>query len=128
MEKIKEKITGKTVFVTGATGLIGTSLCRKLIKMGAKVVALVRDARKAAARLPDEVKLVVGDATRVIEYAGDVDFIVHAASPTASKDFCDHPVEVMEAISKGAFNVLSFAMAKKISGLVFLSTKILLSS
>lgn len=34
---------GKRVLVTGATGLVGTWLCRRLLKEGASVVALVRD-------------------------------------------------------------------------------------
>jgi CDP-glucose 4,6-dehydratase len=34
---------GRTAFVTGATGLVGSWLCRRLLGEGAKVVALVRD-------------------------------------------------------------------------------------
>jgi len=34
---------GRTAFVTGATGLVGSALCRRLLDEGAKVVALVRD-------------------------------------------------------------------------------------
>ncbi|MDQ3945407.1 MAG: NAD-dependent epimerase/dehydratase family protein, partial [Actinomycetota bacterium] len=35
---------GRRVFVTGATGMVGSWLCRRLVAAGAYVVALVRDA------------------------------------------------------------------------------------
>lgn len=34
---------GRNVFVTGATGLVGSALCARLLREGARVVALVRD-------------------------------------------------------------------------------------
>jgi len=122
MRDIKEILARKTVFVTGATGLIGSALCRALLENGAKVVAFARSREKAEAILPKGVIIAIGDVVRPIEYAGDVDYIVHAACPTASKEFSDHPVEIMDAISKSAFNVLEFAKTKIVSGLVYLST------
>ena len=36
-------LQGRKVFVTGATGLVGSWLCRRLLAEGAQVIALVRD-------------------------------------------------------------------------------------
>src|SRR5687767_3580654 len=40
----KEDLSGRRVFVTGATGIVGSWLTRRLVDDGAYVVALVRDA------------------------------------------------------------------------------------
>lgn len=43
-----EQLKGRSVLVTGATGLIGTLLVRALLAIGdIKVIALVRDSEKA---------------------------------------------------------------------------------
>ena len=41
-------LEGKTVAVTGASGMIGVYICRRLLKAGAKVVGVVRNPEKAA--------------------------------------------------------------------------------
>ena len=117
----KELINSR-ILVTGATGLIGTALCRELVRLGAHVIALVRNPEKAAIKLPREVEVCVGDVTRPLEYDASVDYIVHAASETASVAFIERPVEVIEDTLAGARNVLDFARRKQVKGLVFLST------
>ena len=117
-----EELTDRYVFMTGATGLIGTALCKELVRRGAHVVAFVRNPEKAAAKLPREVEVLVGDMMKPISYEGRVDYIIHAASETASKAFVDRPVEVIEETLAGARNVLSFARQKSVKGMVFLST------
>lgn len=42
------ELQGKTVAVTGASGMIGVYICRSLLKAGAKVVGVVRNPDKAA--------------------------------------------------------------------------------
>lgn len=113
---------GSIVFVTGATGLIGTALCRTLVAQGTHVVAFVRNPKKAAEKLPREVETVVGDMMKPIVYGGPIDYIVHAASETASKVFVERPVEVIEETLSGARHVLDFARQKSVKGMVFLST------
>lgn len=110
------------VFITGATGLIGTALCRELVAQGAHVIAFVRNREKALQKLSSSVESVIGDIADPIAYDGKVDYIVHAASETASKAFVEHPVEVIEETLAGARNVLEFARAKEVKGAVFLST------
>lgn len=117
-----EYLRGRTIFVTGATGLIGKSLCARLAYAGVEIVAFVRDAERARTVLPTGVELVVGNVSNKIKYEGTIDYIIHAACPTGSKEFGDHPVEIMDVISNSAFNVLEFAKTKNVSGLVYLST------
>jgi uncharacterized protein (TIGR01777 family) len=67
------------VFITGATGLIGRSLCEALRRRGDEVTAL---SRRPGAELPGGVRLVEGDpavAGRWIEALGTADAVVHLA-------------------------------------------------
>ena len=68
--------------VTGATGLVGNAIVRALADAGTPVRALVRDADRARAMLPAEVRLVTGDVTEpetLPEAMAGVDLVFHAA-------------------------------------------------
>lgn len=113
------------VLVTGSTGLIGTALVRDLASRGHEVVAATRKAQPALERFKDiaGVEVIEWDVVSgQLEYEGTIDAIVHAAAPTASRDFVERPVEIIKAITGGTTNVLETAVAKKVAGMVFLST------
>lgn len=90
-----EELYNTTVMVTGATGLVGMQTVKALLNMnkrhnaGIKVIALVRDAAKAgrlyAGFESDALSIVSQDITDSIKIDDKVDYIVHTASPTASK-------------------------------------------
>lgn len=122
-----DDLRGKRVFVTGATGLIGGLFVQSLIyiskkkRLGLKVVALVRDMAKAESLLPPEVELAEGDVLNLIMVDGSIDFVLHAACPTASKFFVEHPDETRRTIVEGTRNVLEFVKAKG-ARMVYLSS------
>ncbi len=81
----------RPVFVTGATGLIGGWLVRRLLDAGADVVCLVRDwvpqSELFRAHLNDRVKVVLGDVRRqgLLERAlgeYEIDTVIHLAAQT----------------------------------------------
>ena len=124
------ELNGKTVFVTGATGLIGSQFIKSIAcynrKKGTaiKVAAFVRSAEKAQkvfGEIPN-IDFVVGDINNKIEYDGDVDYIIHGASATSSKYFVDHPVETIKTAIDGTTSILEFAKEKKVKGFVYLSS------
>ncbi|UTW63072.1 NAD(P)H-binding protein [bacterium SCSIO 12741] len=51
----------KTLTIIGATGLLGSSVTRELIKKGVHIKAVVRDIEKAEDLLPEQVEIVYGD-------------------------------------------------------------------
>ena len=114
-----------TILVTGATGLIGSTLAKSLAKRdGAKIIAAVRNTEAAQtvfAGMPN-VQVINWDVLHGFSYSGEIDAIVHAAAPTASRDFVEHPVEVINAIVGGTRNVLEAARQKNVKSMVFLST------
>lgn len=116
----------KTILVTGATGLIGKLCVKSLLNSGynTQVIALVRDEEKAKNIFGESKRLtyLVQDINQRINTTRRVDYIIHAASTTSSKDFVEKPVETIYTAINGSRNVLEFAKNKRLEGMVYLSS------
>lgn len=129
-----DKLEGKTIFITGATGLIGHALTSTLLyheqqqPTGMKVAIFVRNIEQAKKKFRKQLDencsliLVEGTVENEIHFNGPIDYIIHGASPTASSFFVQHPVETINAIVTGTGNILELAKRKQVSGLVYLSS------
>lgn len=128
-----EKYRNKTVFVTGATGLIGSSLVKTLLcvnrKNGCniKIIAAVRNREKAEKLYGDlierkELIVYVGDIISEISIDENIDYIFHTVSITTSKTMVEHPVMTIETSYQGTKNVLELAKKKKVEGMVYVSS------
>lgn len=128
-----EQFRNKTIFITGATGGIGSFLIQCLLNaneeknLGLKVIANVRNRKKALELFTKflyrkDFKLFVSDVTNKIKYKNKVDFIVHCANNTSSKSFVEQPVETIDIALNGTKNVLDFAVNKKAKSVVYLSS------
>ncbi len=117
---------GKTVLVTGATGLLGKLCVKSLLQSGfnTQVIALVRNKEKAEQIFETTKRLtfLVQDINQKIQTERKVDYIIHTASATSSQDFVEKPVETIYTALNGTRNVLEFAKNKKIIGMVYLSS------
>lgn len=128
-----ELLAGKTVFVTGATGLIGSQMvyflacCNRKKKLGIRIISLVRSEEKGEklfAHLMErgDVSLCLGDVNQEICCEEPVDYVIHGASPTSSQYFVTQPVETIRTAIDGTANVLEFAAKKRVLGMVYLSS------
>lgn len=128
-----EKLTGKTIFITGATGLIGYTLVQALLyankkrQLNLKVLALVRDLGRAEERFKDvnnddALEYIIGNVEHLPQIEQPIDYIVHGASQTASKAFVNQPVETILTAVKGTENILELARQKSVGGMVYLSS------
>ena len=128
----EELLRNSTVLVTGATGLVGSQTVKTLLmmnrmyQMGIKVMALIRSTEKAARAYEgfedEQLIYVEGDLTDSITIPGQVDYMIHTASPTASKFFVEHPVETLDIAIGGTRRVLELAKEKQCKGVVYLSS------
>ena len=79
----------RPVVITGASGLVGTHLCRQLVEGGWKVRGIVRDAEKAAVRLGHlrlEIRVAdIRDAESVRSVLADAGALVHLAAIAIEK-------------------------------------------
>ncbi len=119
-------LKNKTVYITGASGLIGRALVAKLLGIGAKVTASVRSRQRAEAAFAnlaqDNLALDITDVCDLKAEDIGADYVIHGANRTASKDFVSSPAEVINEAVCGTRRVLEFARANNVSGLVYLST------
>jgi len=108
----------RPTFVTGATGLLGTCLVKRLIAAGADVVCLVRDAvprsEFARAGVADAVTVVRGDLCeyklleRVVgEY--EIDTVFHLAAQAIVVVANRNPLSTFESNIQGTWSVLEAA-------------------
>lgn len=123
--------SGRSVLVTGATGLLGGWLVRSLVDSGADVVALIRDGVPRSMfvreRLADRVSTVSGDIQdaalmrrMMSEYA--VDTVFHLAAQAivgvAKKD----PIATLETNVRGTWNVLEAARQTSVKQVLIASS------
>lgn len=130
MNTVTEALQGKTLFITGATGLIGRNLVGFLNKANEtlvkpiKIVALVRDIERAKIQFNNinNIEYVIGNVIDKIDVNLEIDYIIHAASQTSSKMFVNEPVQTIETAFQGTKNILELGKEKNVKSIVYLST------
>ena len=118
-------LSGKTVAVTGASGMIGVYLCRSLLKAGARVIGVVRNIEKAAFLAEEGVEfrkadLMDPDALRNA-FEGCDSVISNAAMYVAAKSMSARK-EHENANIEGTRNVLEAVSSAGINRVLHVST------
>lgn len=127
------KINGKSIFITGAGGFIGSHLTEKLVESNAEVKALVkynsRNDWGMLEYLPDEtidkIEVVNGnlrDFESIYAATKDVDIIFHLGSIIAIPYSYINPKETIETNISGTLNVLNAAKENEVEKIVHTST------
>lgn len=128
-----EELRGKTIAVTGATGLLGACAIRCLLALNRLydahigILAVVRSEEKLRAMFAEDfgdIPYYIYDFSRdgVFMPAGRVDALLHFASPTASRYFVDYPVDTLLTGVRGTDAVLRYARDAHLRSVVYVSS------
>lgn len=115
------------ILITGATGLIGQAVIRKIRKdyLNVSIIAMVRNKDKAIELLGEESEIfsyLVADICSIIPQKLDIDYIIHGAGETSSRTFVNKPVETIMTAFQGTKNILEIAKLSSVKGFVYLSS------
>jgi dTDP-glucose 4,6-dehydratase len=105
------------VLITGGAGFLGSHLCDKFIETGDEVICLDNFITGS----PDNIahlfgnkrfKFIEHDITEYIYVEGELDYILHFASPASPIDYLKLPIQTLKVGSLGTHKALGLAKAK----------------
>ena len=125
-----EKISGKNILVTGATGLVGGAVVEVLMsrpEIDFHVYASGRNKERFEKRFEkykdsECLHFLQYDVTRPLEGNIDFHFMIDAASGANPKEYATNPVGVMKANIYGVDNLLTYGKKHHLEKFVFVSS------
>lgn len=108
----------KRILITGAAGFLGSHLCDRFIKEGFSVMAmdnLITGDLKNIEHLfhLKDFEFYHHDVSKFIHVPGNLDYILHFASPASPIDYLKIPIQTLKVGSLGTHNCLGLAKDKK---------------
>jgi dTDP-glucose 4,6-dehydratase len=107
----------KRVLITGAAGFLGSHLCERFLKEGMYVIAMdnliTGDMRNIEHLMPNpNFEFNHHDVTKFVHIPGDLDYILHFASPASPIDYLKIPIQTLKVGAMGTHNLLGLARVK----------------
>ncbi|MEY8513764.1 NAD-dependent epimerase/dehydratase family protein [Lactococcus taiwanensis] len=127
----KSALYGKKIMITGATGLIGTSIVDTLLKLNdledskLEVYALGRSMDRLKKRFPNRnsaVHLIEQDVTENLGDLPNIDILIHAASNANPKAYSEDPVGTIKGNVESTLKLLDYCREVKAEQFIYISS------
>ncbi len=107
----------KRILITGAAGFLGSHLCDRFINEGYYVIAMDNLITGDMMNIEHlrwnlNFEFIHQDVTTFIDIKGDLDYILHFASPSSPIDYLKIPIQTLKVGAMGTHNCLGLAKAK----------------
>jgi dTDP-glucose 4,6-dehydratase len=107
----------RRVVITGGAGFLGSHLTRRFLTDGYEVIVLDSLLTGAASNIEDLLgygaKLIPIDITEYIHVPGQVDLVLHFASPASPLDYLKFPIQTLKVGALGTHRALGLAKDKR---------------
>ncbi|CAH1001329.1 UDP-glucose 4-epimerase [Neolewinella maritima] len=106
------------VLITGAAGFLGSHLSDRFLAEGFHVIGmdnLITGSMDNIAHLMPrkDFEFYYSDVSKFVHVPGELDYILHFASPASPIDYLKMPIQTLKVGSLGTHNLLGLAKAKK---------------
>ena len=102
--------------VTGGAGFLGSHLCEFLLEQGHTVICMDNLSTGTIANIDHirspEFSFIKHDVTEYIYVQGNLDYILHFASPASPRDYMEMPIQTLKVGSLGTHKALGLAKEK----------------
>jgi len=107
----------KKILIAGAAGFLGSHLCDRFLREGYHVIGmdnlLTGNMKNIEHLFPlKEFEFHHHDITKFVHISGDLDYILHFASPASPIDYLKMPIQTLKVGALGTHNLLGLALAK----------------
>jgi len=107
----------KRILITGAAGFLGSHLCDRFLKEGYEVIGMDNLITGDLKNIEHLMKLEHfefhhHDITKFVHVAGNLDYILHFASPASPIDYLRIPIQTLKVGSFGTHHCLGLAKEK----------------
>ncbi len=113
----------KRILIAGAAGFLGSHLCDRFIKEGYEVIAVDNLLTGSLANIEHlfplkQFTFYYHDITKFVHIPGELDYILHFASPASPIDYLKMPIQTLKVGALGTHNLLGLAREKNAKILV----------